>query len=692
MRGPLPLLEIPVSNMYSALRWTPLAVALSALCVPVASAHGDQPTDLSTVTVRSAAGFEQAIADAPASISVVTREELEKKAYVDINDAVRNIPGLYVTGGGIMQDISVRGMTSAYTLFLVDGRPVSAGRAVNTNGTDGGKQIGLPPLAMIDRIEVVRGPMSSLYGSEAMGGVVNVITRVAPDAWGGSVGMDYTVSRNDISNDAFNSDFYLGGPLVGDVLGLQLNGSYRTTEESDYVGGGDSAASTPESKRRTLGAKLTWQASEDDRLSFSWDTSRLDYTHTPGRSLPDDADGTYYRYDKDIYTVAHDGHYGNLSINTYLQHDVSDRVQEQTRKEEVTTLNTQATYFGERHTYTFGGRYKVEDFVDETNGLLTSEVPGAVRSVDRWIAAVFAEAEWRITDDFNLTTGARYDDDELFGGHFSPRVYGNWHFTDNLTFKGGISTGYTQPSLAAATEGFGRGTGGAGSPAPHPRALIIGNPELEPEKSVNYELGFVYDNRPAGLTAAVMAFHTRYKDKIAEDRLCDNGGDRDDPSTWSCAFGGNNYLFLSTRKNVDEAQIQGVEVSLDHWLTDALRMSTSYTYTDSEQKSGEFIGQPLNKIPEHMANLGLDWSAGDPLTVWAQGNYRGETSDFLSRTSMASGTPGYATADAGIVYRLSPQVDLKLGLYNLTNRTVTNDTYGVVLDGRRINVGVKLDF
>lgn len=680
-------------TMRPALRWTPLALILSAACASTAMANepGD-PTDLTTVMVRSASGFEQAIADAPASISVVTREELEKKSYNDITDALRNIPGLYVTGGGIMQDVSVRGMSPAYTLFLVDGRPVSSGRSVNTNGTDGGKQIGLPPLSMIDRIEVIRGPMSSLYGSEAMGGVVNVITRAAPDKWGGSVGVDYTASRNEVSNDAFDSNFYLGGPLVKDVLGLQINGAYQTTQESDYAGGDDSEASTPESKRRALGAKLTWQASRDNRLSFGYDTSRLDYTHTPGRSVADDATGSYYRYDKDIYTIAHDGHYGNLAINSYLQHDVSDRVQEKTKKEEVTTLNTQLTYFGERDVYTFGGRYKLEDFVDESNGLLTSNIPGAVRGVDRWIGAVFGEIEWRLHDDFALTTGLRYDDDELFGSHFSPRAYGNWHLTDNFTLKGGISTGYTQPSLSAVTTGFGRGTGGGGSPAPHPRALIIGNPELQPETSVNYEVGFVYDNRDEGTTASAMAFRTDYKDKIAEDRYCDNGGDRNDPSTWSCAFGGNNYLFLSTRKNVAEAEILGVELSLDHWFTDALRMSSSYTWTDSEQKTGEFIGQPLNKIPEHIANLGLDWSVNDQFTVWAQGNYRGETSDFLSRTSMSAGTPGYATADVGIVHGLTSRLDLKLGLYNISNRIITNDAYGVVLDGRRIVAGLNLKF
>lgn len=689
--GPCPE---PHVKSRSTPRKSPLAASL-LLLLPLA-VHAQDATgdahDLPNVVVRSAAGFEQAIQDAPASISVVSREELEKRAYVNITDAVRNIPGLYVTGGGGAQDISVRGMGSAYTLFLVDGRPISSGRSVNTNGADGGKHIGLPPLSMIERVEVIRGPMSSLYGSEAMGGVINVITRAAPAEWGGALGMDYTLSRNDVSNDAFNSNLYAGGPLVADLLGLQVNAGYQTTDESDHVGGDDSAESTPDSRRRRVGAKLTWQAGEDNRFGLGWDTSQLDYTHTPGRSLPEDATGTYYRYDKDVYTLSHDGRYGDLTINSYLQHDVSDRVQEQTKKEEVTTLNTQATYFGERHVYTFGGRYKQEDFVDETNGLLTSNIPGAVRSVDRWIGAVFGEAEWRLHEDFALTTGLRYDDDELFGGHFSPRVYGVFHATENLAIKGGVSTGYSQPSLAASTAGFGRGTGGGGSPAPHPRALIIGNPGLDPERSVNYELGFVYENRTAGVSGSLMLFHTDYKDKIAEDRLCDNGGDRNDPSTWSCGFGGNNYLFLSTQRNIAEARVQGAEASTDWWVTEGLRLSASYTFTDSEQLTGRFAGEPLNKIPRHMANLGLDWRVNGPLSLWAQANHRGETSDFLSRTTMSSGTPGYTIFDIGAVYRVSPRLDLKLGLYNVANREITNEAYGVVLDGRRINLGFNLDF
>lgn len=97
------------------------------------------------------------------------------------------MPGVSVQGGGNNKEITIRGMGASYTKYLVNGRPVSAGRTVNGNGTDGGK-IGayLPPIDMIERIEVVRGPMSSLYGSDAMGGVINIITKKASSSnWHG---------------------------------------------------------------------------------------------------------------------------------------------------------------------------------------------------------------------------------------------------------------------------------------------------------------------------------------------------------------------------------------------------------------------------------------------------------------------------------------------------------------------------
>jgi outer membrane receptor for ferrienterochelin and colicins len=88
----------------------------------------------------------------------------------------------------------------------------------------------------------------------------------------------------------------------------------------------------------------------------------------------------------------------------------------------------------------------------------------------------------------------------------------------------------------------------------------------------------------------------------------------------------------------------------------------------------------------------VDWQATPELNLWAQGNYRGETSDFLSRTSVAEGTPAYGFVDVGLVYSLTNNARVKAGLYNVANEEVTNDEYGVVLDGRQYSLGLTMDF
>ena len=126
---------------------------------------------------------------------MIPRQQIEDKAYRDVTDALKDVPGVVVTGGASSSDISIRGMSSKYTLILVDGKRVDT-RSTRPNSDNAGIEQGwLPPLEAIERIEVVRGPMSSLYGSDAMGGVINVITRkTSRTEWKGSLHGDATDS------------------------------------------------------------------------------------------------------------------------------------------------------------------------------------------------------------------------------------------------------------------------------------------------------------------------------------------------------------------------------------------------------------------------------------------------------------------------------------------------------------------
>src|SRR5690606_23705860 len=181
------------------------AAVLPAAVVPALIRAETQPTFNETRSdssqpieevVVTAARLEQKLVDAPASISVVSRDELTRRPYTSLVDALRDIEGLDVglesTDKNGMATISMRGMPSEYTLVLIDGRRQSNVGSIYPNNFGGGQFAYLPPLHSIERIEVVRGPMSTLYGSDAMGGVVNIITRKVADHWHGGVTQGFT--------------------------------------------------------------------------------------------------------------------------------------------------------------------------------------------------------------------------------------------------------------------------------------------------------------------------------------------------------------------------------------------------------------------------------------------------------------------------------------------------------------------
>src|SRR5690554_2240479 len=247
------------------------AALLAAFAAPTLA----QDATMSEVVV-SAAGFEQKITDAPASISVITAEELSKKPYTSLTDAVSQLEGVDIgetsdkTGQG---SISMRGMGSDYTLILVDGKRQNNHGDIYPNNF-GGNQFGhIPPMDAIERIEVIRGPASTLYGADAMGGVINIITKKVTDSWQGSLSHSRTHQTDDDFGEDITTDFNVMGPLIPGKLGLAVRGSFYnrmastpTYAEVHYPNGETrvrslgfgSGGKTVNNENESLGARLSW--------------------------------------------------------------------------------------------------------------------------------------------------------------------------------------------------------------------------------------------------------------------------------------------------------------------------------------------------------------------------------------------------------------------------------------------------
>lgn len=659
---------------HTRFRLSTVANLLGSACIvsaPIALAQQDAPvTEFDTVVI-TASGFEQLVEDAPASISVIPREDLEKKAYQDVTDALRDVPGVLITGGGSSSDISIRGMGAGYTLILVDGKRMNSRETRPNKDGPGIEQGWLPPIDAIERIEVVRGPMSSLYGSEAMGGVINIITRKIAPEWTGSLRTEGTLQQHSESGNSYQGSFYLAGPIKEDLLGVQISGQKMRRNEDKIINGFNKQDTSAGN------VKFTLTPHEDhDLVAEMGRTTQKRISH-PGASMAAEnctARGctanslSESKYTRNHYSLTHEGRYGALSSNSYIQQEETKNPVREMKVKNL-ELSSQWNLSLEDHHVTVGAQYLKEKLADRGNQLNPS-----VNKIQRYQWAVFAEDEWALHPDFVLTGGVRLTHDEKYGNHVTPRIYGVWHLNDEFTVKGGISTGFKAPKLRQTVTEWGQITGGANAPV---SSVIIGNPDLRPEKSISQELGFVWDNRE-NLNLGLMFFNTDFKDKISEVIICDGP-----EGQYNCTHGGESFKSIREQTNVDKANMRGIEAIATWEITPDLSWASNYTYTRSKQKTGPFAGKPLNKLPKHMINSTLDWQANEDLNLWSTVNYRGKSSEYLSRTSMSKSTPSFTFVDVGLNYKINKNVNFGVGVYNVFDKRLDYDTYDAIYDGRR---------
>ena len=634
---------------------------------PVLAESGDGH-ELGQVTV-TASGHAQQLEDAPASISVITREQIEQRYYQDATDALRDIPGVIITGGGSGDrgnDIVIRGMPSQYTLILVDGKPVST-RETRPNGSAGFEQDWLPPLQSIERIEVVRGPMSTLYGSDAIGGVINVITRKVAEEWGGAVQLDTIIQDDSRSGDIQQGNFSLSGPLLADTLGLQVYGRASSRQEDRFVDGFE------EKNLKNLNARLSFTPTDNQDFTLEAGQTKQDRRSLIGYSAPatgcrggcTDSDNEYTR---EVLALSHTGRWDFGTTDSYVQREEAENL---TREMKVTNTSAKTALVAPLgdHLLTVGANFEKEELSDRTSNQISNRT-----DVDASKWALFAEDEWMLPGNVSVTGGVRLDDDENYGSHVSPRLYGVWGMAPRWTLKGGVSTGFRSPSLREITPDWGQVSRGGD---------VYGNPDLEPETSVNKELG-LYFNAGRDLQANVTVFHNDFKDKITRIAC--------PPSV--CPGGPNQFGSDPTyRVNVDEAVTRGVEAAVSTTLARTLDLTLSYTYTDSEQKSGEYKGEPLNQVPKHLASLQADWRVTSRLSPWLAVRYRGEESQPTTGPSSSSiVAPSNTLVDAGLAFKLTPQATLNTGIYNIADKEIFQDEYGYVEDGRRYWLGMRVSF
>lgn len=642
------------------------------------------PSKNREVMVVTASGFEQEIRDASANISIVTQETLQKEQINNLADAVKHIEGISIIGSNVnSEDISIRGLPGAYTLILIDGKRVNT-RDSRPNGSGGFEAGFMPPVSAIDRIEVVQGPMSSLYGSDAVGGVINIITKKSDDNWHGSISLDSTLYEKSKYGNRYKESIYASGPLVEDKLFIQLYAKHDKKDEDDFSTGQYG------NKNWDVGSKITYKPAENQNIYLDLGRSSQQREHTLGKT--DTSTGTTINTRNSI-GLSYDGYWDSFSTELAVYQENTKRETTtddvySARKPEIknTVVDAKAIFDLEIQTLSVGGQYQRNSLSDTS---VVSSLNGAAVSEEQtntiYQKALFLEDEIKIIEDLYATLGVRMDHHSEYGTHYNPRAYLVYNLNSNWTVKGGIAKAYRTPSIREISPNYGTATGRG-------KAVMYGNPDLNPETAVTEEFSILYENE-AQLRGSLTLFNTDFKNKIANE----NSGETD-PKTG---------LQLYKYYNIGKATIRGIEASVQFPIIKPVKLHLNYAYLHSERKSDDgsysngqsMKGEPLAQTPKNKVNAKLDWQVTDDLSSYLQATYTGKQiwSDIRNGSSKGARTQSaYTIVDLGASYQVTETVQINGSINNLLNKQLdtTTDKNGdwTSIDGRNLWVGVNIGF
>lgn len=589
-------------------------------------AEGKSDVKKTDPVVVTATKVETPQSELGATVTVITEDDIRTYHYTGIEDALRNVPGVEIQRSGSLgktTSIMIRGAGSQQVTVLVDGLRVSS-------PTLGSTDLSELTLDGIDRIEIVRGPQSTLYGADSIGGVVNIITKKGQGPVQGSVwveGGSYRTIR-----EQANVQGSYGG------FNFNLSGSrYDTRGQRDN----DDSALTSFNGR--IGYDFPWKG----ELSVTGRYSKLNldlpvFSTTPTTVFDPNQHSQSETY---FYTLMYKQpvlpwwdvsvRYGQWWNNAGFQNlpppgDFTTISQIDTRRQEAEVISS--FRIGSWNTLTVGYENRAEQ------GRSRGDFAKALET-----QSGFVEDQVRLFDRVFLTGGMRYDANDVFGSELTPRV------------SAAVVIKETGTTLRAAW--------GKGFRAPTINDLFFpgfGNVDLKPEHSESYEVGFdekIWKNR---VRFGSTFFHNQFSNLIQIVV---------DPVT-----------FFAAPFNVGHAVTEGVETYVEVEPLDWLLLWANHTYTRTEDLQ---TGLPLRRFAPNRWNTGVTLTPIERLTLFVQAHV---VSKQFEATSVGR-NPGYYRLDVGGTYRLVGRVG-KMDRLELTARidNVTDNHYDEVFGFRSLGL------
>lgn len=686
------------------------AAALATFCSLSAYAADIEETKEVTVT---AGRVEQQLLDVPMSVTVITAAEIQESSARNVGELLADVPGVMVNGSGSqgLKRVSIRGEDAFRTLILIDGQKISEQKSMS------GAAIMIDP-SSIERVEVIKGPASVLYGSDALGGVINVITKKASkkpfeaDAslewngaghgWGEHVGLGGYLN-------GFNYRLDAGYQSHGNIktpLGYQDNTNFRQKNASLALGYDVNEHFSFGMRAETFDSSInssSWEYETDPNSDFfvkipKWKRDKISL-FAEGKQLTDYL--TRLRWDA-YYQKNHKEMRNYVSTPSGNAKVTTDSVADNRIKSFGTSL--QADWQLGDNNYLITGYEFAQDRLEADT---TADMEMAMKmgsftrtmmdtTTKRYVKgkettnALFASMESTLPKDFTLNYGVRYtwvdskvtNASAVKNGYAPGKVYNNvddgssaklgsssnsrpvfnfnvqWKRLEDTTLRAGWSQGFRVPLLQ---EKYLINNMGGGS--------IYGNPNLDPEKSNNFEIGARYAGK--ALTADFSLFYN-----ITDDMIT---------TVYRTANKNDGYTYV----NADKAKTFGVELSLNYGIKETFFPYVDLTVMRRKTEWGTGVSSYDSGVPALNVRYGLK-------TEYPLFNGRWNTDTYLrSRTATKSYSPssgetsrlaGYTTLNFATTYHFGPQKRYmaSVELLNITNQLYAYES-SIYEPGRHFN-------
>jgi len=641
-----------------------LAAASPAAAFAADAAPATTVEDLVVTATRAPGGVDED--QVAGSLTVITTQQMEERQTRLVSDVLRDVPGVAVNRTGAIggqTQVRVRGAEGNHVLTLIDG--------IKASDPFLGEFDYATLLADdVSRVEVLRGQQSALYGSDAIGGVINYITPTGAQEPGIKVRAE---------GGSMNT---LGGALrVGGVQGgldYVLSAGYQSTDGYPVatVGARDIGSTL-----KSLAVKLAYPVGEHLKLRGVWrhtetdaDVNGQDFGTTgfvldsPGSSTK--ADATYGAAIADLSFL--DGKWlsslrvqGVDATRVNIDSFVRDGGDKGKRLKEMLTTSYRLSRSELSHTFTLAYDHERESY-ENTNPPGPFSADTTRRSVDN--DGYVAEYDLKVADVAGVHGAVRWDRNDFFDNATTYRIEGFYRVGEAVRLRAAAGSGIKGPSQ---TELFGFNAG---------VIPFVGNPNLKPERSEGWEVGADVALMQGRARLGATWFDSTLHDEIfsifsAPPALCTRPGE---PAPASCSTTGNEPTD-STRK--------GVELFANAKLSDAFSLDAAYTWLDAKQNGVREVRRPKN-----MASVNLTWTAPDDKgSVTLTARYNGEMTDEEFRNFSTVSLKAFTLVNLAGSYNLTRHVELFARVENLLDEDYF-EVFNFRTPGRAAYGGVRLRF